>query len=421
MKGHIRRRGKHWVAVVDLGQEECRYCPTCERPRRRFWTKDDPELRACPRCGSELEAARPERRQRWLAGFDRRREAEDALADLVGAVRDGSYVVPSDETLADYLNRWLETVRPNLEDTTAENYRVTIDAYIAPHVGRVRLQDLTSDALDRLYARLLASGGRGGRPLKPKTVRNVHLVVHRALESARRKRRVPTNVAAFCEAVPRAERRQERSRRMRETVWSPAELRQFLAKVRGHRLEAAWILEAVTGLRRGELLGLPWRNLDLDDATVRIDQELVVVDHKPVLKPTVKSEESAREITLPREAVDALRAHRKRQAEERLAWGPAYQDTGLVFTREDGTPIHPERLLGWFKQLAKQAGLRPCRFHDVRHAYASALLEAGLPMKAVSERLGHAGIGITADVYAHVSRDLDREVAEAGAAFILGS
>jgi len=210
-----------------------------------------------------------------------------------------------------------------------------------------------------------------------------------------------------------------RDKRMRETIWSPAEMRTFLGAVEGDRRYAAWLLLCTTGMRRGEVLGLPWSAVDLDGASIRIEQALTMVGRVPTIT-SVKSDASAAQLPLDPATVAAFRRHKKQQAEDRLAWGEHYVPSGLVFTEEDGAPIHPDRFLRAFKRHALEAGLRPITIHNVRHSYASALLSSGQPMKVISERLRHAGIAITADRYAHLSPDLERASAEAGAAYILG-
>ena len=411
----VVRRGKSWAVVLDLGDQIYRQCPTC---RRRYWTRDG--VRAiCDRDGMSLSEPASARRQQWLSGFPTKLDAQAAADEKRTEVRQRTYVPRSGETVGEYLTTWLDS-RSNLRPTTRENYGVLVNHYVVPRIGATKLTELSASMLDGLYSELLGSGSRTHGPLRPKTVRNVHLVLHRALGTAVKARKLTFNPADGCDAVPAAESHQSREKRMREQVWSPADLRKFLRSVEDDRLYAAWLLLATTGLRRGEALGLPWSAVSLDDGTIHIEQALVVLGGNPAITE-VKTDSSAAEMTVDTATVAALREHRKAQAAEQLAWGPAYDPTGLVFTQEDGKPIHPDRFLNAFKSHAKKAGLRPIRVHDLRHSYASALLSAGLPMKVISERLRHAGISITADLYTHLSPELDRAAAETGAAFILGA
>jgi integrase len=202
-------------------------------------------------------------------------------------------------------------------------------------------------------------------------------------------------------------------------VWSPGQLRAFLDQVRGDSLYAAWLLLATTGMRRGEVAGLRWSDVDLEVGRVSPRRPRVVVDYEVVVS-VPKTAKGRRSLALDPVTVTALRQHRTRQFEQRLAVGPRWQDSGLVFTWPDGRPIHPERFSRWFEQHARAAGLPKIRLHDVRHSYATVALAAGIPAKVVSERLGHATIAITMDTYSHVLPGLDAEAAGTVARLILG-
>ena len=184
------------------------------------------------------------------------------------------------------------------------------------------------------------------------------------------------------------------------------------------RLVAAWHLLATTGMRRGELLGLRWVDVDLEGAFLSVRQTRVSVDYQ-VEVGTPKTERGTRTVALDPATVAVLHEHRSRQLEERLAWGPAWTDSGLVLTREDGTEIHPQRFSQYFRRLASSSGLPLIRLHDVRHSYATALIKAGQPIKVVSQRIGHASPTITMAIYQHVLPSDDVEAAAAGARLIL--
>jgi integrase len=202
-------------------------------------------------------------------------------------------------------------------------------------------------------------------------------------------------------------------------VWSPEQLRAFLEKVRGDPLYAAWLLLATTGMRRGEVAGLRWVDVGLDAGRVSPRRPRVVVNYEVVVSEP-KTAKGRRSLALDPATAAALREHRTRQLQQRLAVGPRWQDSGLVFTWPDGRAIHPERFSSWFEQHARAAGLPKIRLHDVRHSYATAALAAGVPAKVVSERLGHANIAITMDTYSHVLPGLDSQAAGTVARLILG-
>lgn len=355
------------------------------------------------------------------------------LQQLGGAV----YIDPSKQTVRDYLlDDWLPSRRPKSRRSgrghrgqvgigTWASYKQDVNAYVLPHVGAVKLQTLTPAHLERLYDWLEESGGRQGQGLSPKTVANVHGLLHKALEDAVKRGKVPRNVADAVEA-PRASR-------SRPQVWSPDQLRRFLVHVRSDRVYAAWLLWATTGMRRGEVAGLIWSDLDLDAAHVSVEWTLGVVEAKPTWKRRPKSDAGERRMALDPATVAAVREHHSRQAEDRLMLGAAYQSVqsdwrgeqrkGLVFAWPDGSLIHPERFSKWFADHCVSAGLPRIRLHDLRHTYATVGLQNATgwhEVKVISKRLGHASIGITLDTYAHVLPSADEETANTLARAILG-
>ena len=191
------------------------------------------------------------------------------------------------------------------------------------------------------------------------------------------------------------------------------------ATSRDDRLYALWLLVATTGMRRGELAGLRWVDIDLAAARVSPRRPRVVVDHAVVESDAKNRQGPAVTGAGPGHARRAT-AHQARQAEEKAVIGAGYRDSGLVFTMPDGSPIHPQRISAWFQQHTRAAGLPRIRLHDVRHSYATAALAAGVPPKVISQRLGHATIAITMDTYSHVIPGLDEQAAETVARLILG-
>ncbi len=353
------------------------------------------------------------RRQRSKGGFRSKREAQAALSEALAAYRAGTLVEASRLTLGVFLDEWLPTMAGNLEPNTHEVYGHYARAYIKPRLGHVRLQQLTATNLRALYTDLAASGGRRGQGLKPKTVKNVHTLIHRALEDAVDQGLVTRNVAALRSARPPKLERVERA------VWSPEDLRSFLKAMEADRLAALWLLLATTGLRRSEALGLPWRAIDLESGQLTIVQKLVTIAGKPAIRLGTKSPAGRRSIALDPATVAALKAHHERQLEERRARGGAWQDHGLVFTREDGTPLRPTQLTRMFARLVRAVGLPNLTLHGLRHTYATASLQAGVDVKVVSQRLGHANTAITSDLYQHVLKAMDAKAANAVARLIL--
>ncbi len=202
-------------------------------------------------------------------------------------------------------------------------------------------------------------------------------------------------------------------------AWTNLELRQFLETVKNDRLYPLWLTLAMTGLRRGEALALRWTDLDLERARLSVRRSLVPINgtvevHEP------KTSRGRRLVALDPFTVSVLRAWSRRQKEERLEWGPAWTDSGLVFTRPDGKLIHPERVSKAFRAAVKKTGLPPIHLHDLRHTHATLALAAGVHPKVVSDRLGHATVAITLDIYSHAIPALAEEAAATVAALVMG-
>jgi integrase len=356
------------------------------------------------------------RRQRWHPGHTSRKAAGRELTRILASLDSSAYVAPSEQTVRDFLlNDFLPGMRGKLEPNTHDVWADYVRAYVVPRIGEIRLQDLGAAHLRCLYADLAEHGRRrDGKGLAPATVRYVHAIVHRALADAVELGYVVRNVASLKAARPAAVPKVERR------VWTPEQLRAFLQAMASHRLAVLWHLDATTGLRRSELLGLPWAAVDLDAAELAVVQRLVRIDRQWQIRRGTKTPKSARRIALDPATVTLLRAHRAHQLEERLAWGPAWQDNGLMFCREDGSLLRPDTVTTAFKALAAAAGLPELTLHGLRHSYATAGLAAGVPVKVMSERLGHATTAITSDLYQHVLPAMDAAAAVTVADLILG-
>lgn len=352
------------------------------------------------------------RRQARRRGFKTRREAQEALDKLRVSARDGTFVEPSKLMLGAYLERWLKARSvTGLAESTRASYRQVLRTNVLPHLGGLRLQALQAAHLDDLYARLLAQG------LSPRTVQYAHAVLRKALADAERKGLVLRNVADLADP-PSA----KSARAPEMKFWTPAELDRFLSRTADDYLAPLYHLAAMTGMRRGEVCGLQWADVDLEESRIAVRRQLGVVDHTPVFTERPKSDHGRRTIDLDPTTVSVLRSHRVRQASTRLAMGSGYRDDlDLVFAQEDGTPLHPDAVSKRFGRLVRRAGVARIRFHDLRHSHCAHLIAAGRNAKEISRRLGHASVTFTFDRYGHLMPEADAQAAAAVAALVYGA
>lgn len=350
------------------------------------------------------------RQQISKGGFRTKRECEQALAEAIASVEDTVHVAPSKLTLVAYLrDEWLPSLHSqDLKPSSIESYRSLVVSYVIPHLGDVRLIDITAGDLDRLYT-LLRREGRTSRKggLSASSVHHVHVALSKAFGDAVEAGRIGRSPLDRLGKSRRPKSSKGAAPEMR--TWTGLELRAFLAGAESDRLVGLFDLAAATGMRRGELVGLRWNDVDLDAGQVAVRRARTAVNYTAV-EGTPKSKR-ARTVAIDPGAVAALRTHRRRQLEEKMAWGPRWTDTGYVFTREDGTPLHPQTATWHFTKLTKAAGLPVIRFHDLRHTHATLGLAAGVPPKVMQERLGHSSVQITLDLYSQVVPGMQEDAA----------
>ena len=331
-------------------------------------------------------------------GFPTKGAAQTALKETVRTFM--ADVSVHSLTVGEYLDTWL-TGKHALKPKTMSLYRDFTTNYLVPNLGEIRLLQLRAHHLDRMYANIAV--GRRGRPLSPSTIRRVHAVLRSALNTAVKRRLLPYSPADHIELAPENPKRPK--------PWTLEECQRFLRDVADDRLANLYHLILFTGMRRGEAIGLRWQDVDLERARLSVEQQITEV-HGHSVVGTPKTRRGTRDIPIDGRTIAMLRRHQEMQDVERTAWGPAWNDAGLVFTREDGRPLRPEYATRHFQALAKQSDLPAIRLHDLRHTNASLALEAGVEMKVVSERLGHSQISVTADLYTHVSNTVGRAAAE---------
>lgn len=313
---------------------------------------------------------------------------------------------PVAELVPDYLNAWLAASRQriggDLKSSTWRAYELHIERHLKPRL-RGRLVDLDRTMLGAVYHDLEEAGAvRSNRGLSKKTVWNIHLTLHRALKDAVKDGLLTRNPADGAYTKPKA---------LVETrAWNAEELGRFIRATADDRLAALWRVAAMTGMRRGEILGLRWIDVDVDRGTLAVVQARVRGD-RAVETTTPKTERGRRSIDVDPITVNHLRRHRKRQIADQLEAGPAWMETDLVFTRPDGVPLDPDVVSQTFNRIVRETRLRRIRFHDLRHTQATLWLKSGEPTYVVSRRLGHASEAFTQKQYAHVLPGQQREAA----------
>jgi integrase len=349
------------------------------------------------------------RRQVWRGGYPTKRAAAAAERRFLVDAEDGANQPPDQpppaapQTLETFLMDWLEHSASTRRPTTSVSYDTLVRQHIAPHLGAITVVALAPADIRTWHATLLRKPKRwGGASLSPTTVRTVHRVLRRALQDALRWELIDRNP---CDAVI-APRRAEVEMR----VWDADQARAFLAHVNCDRLATMWRLFVATGMRRGEVAGLRWIDVDLANSRLAIRSTRVLVySDVQVIEP--KTRRSRRSVSLDAGTVAALHAHRTRQEVERRYAGEAWTETGYVFVRDDGRPVDPDRITHLFGVAIAACGLPRIRLHDLRHTAATLALTAGVHPKLVSERLGHSSIAITLDTYSHVLPSMQEDAA----------
>lgn len=340
------------------------------------------------------------RKQLSRTHYGTKREAQRALAALVAKVSEGK-ITSTAKTLGQLVDSWLDHVEGSLSPTTMREYRRLTERLIKPDIGSLRLGRVTTKRLDDYYATLSKERG-----LSPATIRHVHAVFRSAFGQAVKWSMVPVNPAAS--ASPPKLRRHEIN------PPSIADVRRMLNLADDDDPEYGALLRVLTatGARRGEVCGLRWSDLDRSTRTLSLTRSIASVAGGTVVKDT--KTHASRRVALDDATVTVLDAQRRRLEERAAACGVELDPDGYVFTESaDGAdPLHPDTITGRFTRARKQAGLEGVRLHDLRHLHATQLLAAGVPVRTVSGRLGHANAATTLNVYAHFLEASDRQAAD---------
>lgn len=370
MKGHVTERspGK-WAIVLDLYDEKGK------------------------------------RRRKWHSFSGTKRKAEEECARLITAIKNGNYVEPTKQTIAEFLDEWLDFIKPSVAPKTHERYTEILQKGVAPLLGDVTLAKLKTDRIDGAFTKALTDGRRDGKGgLSPRTVHHMRRVLIKALSQAVTWDRLTKNPATAT-TPPKVERK-------KMLAYDAAQTAELLDAIRLTRMFIPTLLAVMCGLRRGEILALRWGRVDLGDNR----RQLSVVESAEQTKEGVRYKEPksgrARTVSLSSTVIAELKAHRARQAEEQLRLGLRPDGESFVVAQVDGSAIQPRSLTHEWVRILGKTSLPRIRFHDLRHTHASQMLSAGVHPKIASERLGHSSIGITLDLYSHVMPGMQADAAE---------
>ncbi len=327
----------------------------------------------------------PDGKRRYVSA-KKKGDAERALRQAMTDAERGLVFEAGTVTIEEYLNRWLkDSVKDTVRRSTFVQYESVVNCHLIPALGRIKLKALIPTHVRGLYREKLNSG------LGPRTVQYIHVTLHKALKQAVMDGLIPRNVTDAVKA-PQAHKKEVKP-------LTSDQVKVLLSTASGDRLEALYVVAIHTGLRRSELLGLKWTDVDLDTGILSVQRSL---DNDGTFNPP-KRNKSRRTVKLTSQALEALKGHRVRQHEERLRLGALWEDHGLVFPNRVGKPMNADNLYHReFKPLLKKAELSGFTFHSLRHTCATLLLSKNVNPKIVQEMLGHATISQTMDTYSHV-------------------
>lgn len=360
MKGSVKKEGNSWYYVFSLENE-----------------------------------VNGKRKQKKKRGFKTKKEAQKALAEAINDLNKGTFIEQSNIKYNDYLDQWFLTKQNTIGVQTVKVYKDFIQKRIKPTLGNFTLSKLSTIQIQTVVNNLYEEG------LSSSTVKKVYEIIRNSLEHAVDFELVPKNVASKVK-LPKANKKEM-------NVWNGEEVNKFLEFAKDNPSYIVFYLALTTGMRQGEILGLRWKDVDLDKGLIKINQTLSH-DGK-IFISGAKTKSSLRTINLSLSGIKVLKVRKLAVSKEKLSFGPIYQDFDLVVCTQHGTPFNPANIRRTFKRIIKMADVPDIRFHDLRHTHATLLLSKGVNVKVISERLGHSNIKVTLDTYSHVLPSMQEEVA----------
>ena len=369
MKGSIRSRGKGtWELTIDLGK------------------------------GADGKRQRKFENVKGTKG-----EAQQKLRMLLTSLDQGMPLDSSKASLGEFLEKWMrDYVATNTAPSTKDGYHYIVRCHLIPKIGGIPLKKLQPAHLQQYYSEALVSGRRDGKGgLSARTVQHHHRVLSEALSHAVKWGLIARNVAKSVDPP--------KPSRAEISFLSPEDAERLLDVAEETQYYSLIFTALYSGLRRGELLGLRWCDVDLFMATISVTQSLQRLSGGEFSIREPKSARSRRLVPMPPSLSILLRKHKEQQITQQETLGAVVTESELVFCHPDGSPLDPSTVSHTFAKLARKAGLAGIRFHDLRHAHASLMLLTGADPKVISERLGHSSIAITMDIYAHILPGLQEE------------
>lgn len=367
MRGSIRKKDNAWQYTVDIGTD--------------------------PVTGK--------RKRKSKGGFRTKKECEKALAEIITELEKGDYFEISKITFQNYLYKWIENYKSNLSPRTYQRYICDIKNYISKYLGQIDLNELKPLHIQQFYKFCLED-----LKLSPTTVIHFHAVIHKSLDQAVKWQIIKNNVA---NAVTKPKKI-----RKELIVWNQKEVNLALDRLKDMTIYCPTLLALTTGMRRGEILGLTWDNIDFEKEVIYVQKQLQKINDQLILVQP-KTKRSIRKITLPNNIIPLLKDLRKEQFKNKLYFGETYNTSDFVICQNDGRPYDPSYVTKNFgriiRRVSKELDIPVISFHDLRHTHATLLLKAGVNPKVVAERLGHTTVSMTLDTYSHVLPDMQQEVA----------
>lgn len=360
MRGHISKRGSRYSFVIDIGRD-----PITKK-----------------------------RKQKRVSGFRTKKEAIQAMNKMINELQNGTYVEPSNETLAEFIESWLEHKKTTVSDSTYDFYESYTNNHIVPALGNVKLKDIKPITIQNFYNSLVKNSG-----LSLHSVAHVQRITRIILNHAVRLKVIRENPASDIDIVKVPKKEQN--------VWTKDQVDKFIEAARGHIHFIAFYLAVFTGMRQGEILGLKWDCVDFENRTIYVRRALKRSNGGEL--KDLKNTSSYRSIAMNDLLYEELKKHKRKQNEIKLRMGQAYNDQGFVVATKVGTFVLHSNLSRAFRLICEKIDVPKIRFHDLRHTHASLLLSLKQHPKVVQERLGHSSIEMTMDIYSHMMPNMQKE------------